>query len=162
MVPSVLLLRFTCPPLAEAVAQLPAEMALARRVAMIPALSPEPNETWYGVPLIVAVICPESEVVAPFCPPLKFSGLAVVGARLGPERVMVQPGPVHVSLSVSKQPVAIEVETVELLVELPVAMVVSVKEVPPFGLLMVTTELAGKFWYRAVAIPAAVDGEEPP
>ena len=94
---------------------------------------------------MVAVIWPESAVVAPFCPPLKCSGLTVVGDRLGPERVMTQPGPPQDMVSVSAQPVTIEVEIVELFMALPVAFVVSVNVLVPLGLLMLTTELAGKF-----------------
>src|SRR6185437_8065300 len=95
-------------------------------------------------------------------PPVKCCGLTTVADKPGPERVIVQPGPPQAKVSLSVQSVTAEVEIVELSVEFPVAAVVSVKEVPPFGLLMVTTELAGKLLYRAVAIEAAVVGEEPP
>src|SRR5689334_2956999 len=89
--------------------------------------------------------------------------LSVPPAKLGEEeRAIVQPGPPQDMESVSTQSVVIEVEMVELLVELPVAVVVRVNEVPPLGLLMVTAELTGKLLYKAVAIAAAVDGEEPP
>jgi hypothetical protein len=75
---------------------------------------------------------------------------------------MVQPGPPHDMVSVSTQLVAIDVEMLELFVEFPVALVVRVNELPPLGLLMATTELAGKLLYRAAAIAAAVDGAEGP
>jgi hypothetical protein len=65
-------------------------------------------------------------------------------------------------VSVSTQLVVIEVEMVEPFVELPVAVVVRVNELPPFGLLIVATELAGKLLYRAAAMAAAVDGAEGP
>jgi hypothetical protein len=61
-----------------------------------------------------------------------------------------------VSVDEGTQLVAIAVVIVALLAELPVAVVVSVNVAPPLGLLMLTTELAGKALYRAAARLAGV------
>jgi hypothetical protein len=52
-----------------------------------------------------------------------------------------------------------KVEMVLEFVEAPVALVVRVKEAVPFGLLMFTTEFAGKALNRAAANPAVVEVE---
>lgn len=74
---------------------------------------------------------------------MKLAALAVVGAKPGPESVMVQPTPPQTSVSVPTQDVANEVEIVVALAALPVEVVVKVNEAVPLGLLIVTNELAG-------------------
>jgi hypothetical protein len=72
---------------------------------------------------------------------------------------MVQPTPPQVNVSLPTQEVANEVEIVAALVALPVAITARVNEAVPFGLLMVTNELAGNPLNSAVARLA---GDEPP
>lgn len=78
-------------------------------------------------------------------PPVKFALDALVGDKLGPDRVMAQPTPPHDIVSLSTQLLAKEVDIVSLLAALAKAVLVSVNVALPFGLLMVTAELAGKF-----------------
>jgi hypothetical protein len=72
---------------------------------------------------------------------------------------MVQPTPPQVNVSLPTQEVANEVEIVAALVALPIAITARVNEAVPFGLLMVTNELAGNPLNSAVARLA---GDEPP
>jgi len=83
--------------------------------------------------------------------------LAFVGANPGPERVIVKPTPPHDMVSLFTQPVANDVVIVELLAALLAATVVRVKVADPLGLLIVTTEFAGKALNSAAAMLAGVE-----
>ena len=92
-------------------------------------------------------------------PPVKFATLAVVGAKVGPERVIVQPTPAQDKVSEGTQLLASVVEIVLELAAALLAVVVNVNEAVPFGLLIVTAELAGNALNKAEARVAGLDVE---
>src|SRR5262249_19175415 len=96
-VPAFLAVRLMGPPEADAFAQVPPEIAVANRPAMVAALASAALVVEWPVPPRVTVTVPVSGVLEAFWPPVKLAVLAVVGARLGPESVIVQPTPAQLT-----------------------------------------------------------------
>jgi hypothetical protein len=89
-------------------------------------------------------------------PPVKFAGCALVCVKLGPEKVAVQPGPAQNMVSEAAQLLVAPTLAVKVFPALPAANAVNEKDAPPFGLLMLTSELPGKWLNNAEATAVAV------